>query len=90
MVRVKLREAMEAYRLRTGDRLTYEKLAQMSGIGEGTLHSIGGRLGYQPNLATVERICRTLEVPLHDMLELIDNPPKAKGKKSKKRNKAAK
>jgi transcriptional regulator with XRE-family HTH domain len=88
MIRVKLREAMEVYRLRTGERVTYESLARMSGVGEGTLRSIGGRLGYQPNLATVESICRALGVPLHDMLEMIDDPPKAKRAARRKRGRA--
>lgn len=85
MIRIKLREAMESYRLRTGVRLTYATLAEMSGIGEGTLRSIGSRLGYQPNLATVEGICRTLDVPLCDLLELIDDPPKPEAKSKPKR-----
>ena len=78
MIRVKLREAMEAYRLRTGERLTYARLAEMSGVAEGTLNSIGSRLGYNVTLATVEKICRALEVSFHDLLEMIDDPPKPK------------
>lgn len=85
MVRVKLREAMETYRLRTGERITYEMLAESSGVGVGTLSSIGSRVGYNVTLATVEKICRVLEVPFHDMVEMIDDPPKAKRYKNKKR-----
>lgn len=85
MIRVKLREAMEAYRLRTGERLTYAKLAEMSGVAEGTLNSIGSRLGYNVTLATVEKICRALEVSFHDLLEMIDDPPKTKRAKKKSR-----
>ena len=51
MIHVKLREAMENYRLATGKRLTYAELAIMSGVGEGTLSSIGSRLDYQANLS---------------------------------------
>ena len=92
MIVVKLREAMEAYRRRTGQRVTYAKLAERTGISQETLRSIGSRLNYHPTFANVEKLCRALEVPLPDMLELMDDPPKkkAKGKKSKKRNKAAK
>jgi DNA-binding Xre family transcriptional regulator len=78
MMRVKLREAMEAYRLRTGQRLTYARLAEMSGVGEGTLNSIGSRLNYQANLATVEKICRALNLGPGELLELVDDPPKRK------------
>ena len=82
---VNLREAMEAHRRRTGERMTYERLADLTGIAHSTLRSIGSRLGYRPTLANVEKLCRTLEVPLHDMLEMIDDPPKRKRAKKKTR-----
>ncbi len=82
MIRVKLREAMESYRLRTGKRLTYARLAELSDVGEGTLSSIGSRLGYNVTLATVENIRRALDVPLQDLLEVIDDPPKTKKRKA--------
>ena len=89
MIRVKLREAMEAYRLRTGQRITYAALAELSGVGEGTLSSIGSRVGYNVTLGTVEKICRALEVSFHDLVEVIDDTPKPKRKRSvKKRRKS--
>ena len=92
MIRLKLREAMERYRLRTGQRLTYAGLAKLSGVGEGTLSSIGSRPGYNVTIGTIEKICRALGVTPGDLLEVIDDPPKKKatGKKSKKRKKTAK
>jgi DNA-binding Xre family transcriptional regulator len=81
MIVVKLREAMELYRRRTGERMTYGKLSVLTGIAEETLRSIGSRLGYHPTFTNVEKLCRTLDVPLHDMLEMIDDPPKAKPKR---------
>jgi DNA-binding Xre family transcriptional regulator len=85
MIVVKLREAMEAYRRRTGERMTYEKLAALTGISVGTLESIGSRLAYTPTFANVEKLCRTLDVPLHEMVEMIDDPPKPKRTTRKKR-----
>ncbi len=87
MIRVKLQQAMDDHRMSTGERMTYGDLAEISGVAEGTLNSIGSRLGYQPNLATVEKICRALEVPLHEMLEMIDDPPKSKRKRKSKAKK---
>ena len=87
MIRVKLREAMENYRLETGKRLTYAELANMSGIGAGTLSSIGSRLDYQANLATVEKLCLTLDISLGDLLEIIPDPPKPKRAKTKRAKK---
>jgi transcriptional regulator with XRE-family HTH domain len=84
MIRVRLREAMEVHRLRTGERLTYALLAERSGVGEGTLSSIGSRLSYNVTLETVEKLSRALNVPFHDLLEQIDDPPKPKRTSKKK------
>ena len=82
---------METYWLRTGNKLTFAKLAEMSGVAEATLNSISSRLT-QPNVATVEKICRALDYPLHDILEMIDDPPEPEPspKKTKKKKKTTK
>ena len=78
MIAIKLREAMEAYRRRTGERLTYETLAARSGIAKQTLHTIGSRDDYNATLELIEKLCRALGVIPGDLLELIDDPPKPK------------
>ena len=78
MIAIKLREAMESYRRRTGQRLTYEKLAEMTGIALGTLQSIGSRDNYNATLAILENICWALDTTPADLLELIDDRPKPK------------
>ena len=92
MIRVKLKDAIETYWLRTGKKLTYAELAEMSGVAEDTLSSISSRFRYQPNLTTVEKICRALDYPLHDLLEMIDDPPEPEPdpKTAKKRSKTTK
>lgn len=78
MIAIKLREAMATYKRRTGERMTYRILAEHTGIAKGTLHTIGSRDDYNATLAIVEKLCRALGVPLHDMLEMIDDPPRQK------------
>ena len=85
MIAIKLREAMEAYKRRTGERMTYAILAERSGIAKQTLHTIGSRDDYNATLTTLERICRALGVAPGDMLEMIDDPPKPKRPKKKRR-----
>ena len=58
MVYVRIREAMEAYRQRTGVRLTYEIIAERTGISVATLQSLAARPGYNTRLSTIERLCR--------------------------------
>jgi DNA-binding Xre family transcriptional regulator len=79
---IKLREAMLAYKRRTGERMTYEILAQRTGLAVGTLQNMGSRPRSNASLATLARICKALDVSPGDMLELIDDPPKAKRKLS--------
>ena len=85
MVIVKLKEAMLGYWRRTGQKITYEELAAKTGLAPGTLQSIATREKYLPTLANVEKLCRALDVPFHDMVEMIDDPPKPKRKRSAKK-----
>jgi DNA-binding Xre family transcriptional regulator len=87
MIFVKLKEAMLSYRRRTGRKITYDGLATMTGLSAGTLQSIATRETYHPTLANVEKLCLALDVPLHDMLEMIADPPRSKraAKKKKRR-----
>jgi len=70
MIHVKLREAMEAYRRRTGIRVTYDVLAERTGISVATLQSLAARPEYNTRLSTIEKICRALECSPGDLLEL--------------------
>ena len=87
---------MEAYRRRTGERLTYLKIAERTGLSTATVESIGGILGYTTTTDTIEKLCITLGVTPGDLLELIDEPPepepspKKTKKKTKKKKKATK
>jgi DNA-binding Xre family transcriptional regulator len=75
MIQVKLRKAMEAYRRRTGVRLTYGILSKRTSISVETLQSIAVRPGYNTRLSTIERLCRALECTPGDLLEM----PKGRG-----------
>jgi putative transcriptional regulator len=70
MLRIRLREAMDAYRERTGKRLTYKTLAAASGVAVSTLQSLAARPTYNTRLSTVERLCIALECQPGDLLEL--------------------
>lgn len=73
MIRVKLREAMDSYRQRTGQKLTYELLAQQTGIALTTLQSLAARPGYNTRLSTIEKICVALKCSPSDLLEMSDD-----------------
>lgn len=70
MIVIRLREALETYRQRTGARLTYDSLAAQTGISVNTLQSLATRAGYNTRLTTVEKLCRALACTPGDLLEL--------------------
>ena len=76
---------MELYRRRTGERMTYAKLSERTGIAVSTLKKIGSRLGKHTTLASVEKLCTELGVTPGDLLEIIPNPPKPKRTRKKKK-----
>lgn len=71
MIVVRLREAMNAYRERTGERLTYEILSERTGLSITTLQSLGGRSAYNTRISTVEKLCTALDCTPGDLLEMV-------------------
>jgi DNA-binding Xre family transcriptional regulator len=61
---------MDAYRKRTGERLTYGTLSKASGLAISTLQSMAVRPGYNTRLSTVEKLCNALKCQPGDLLEL--------------------
>lgn len=71
-IRLKLREAMDAHRKRTGVRLTYRALAEAAGLSVSTLQSLAARPSYNTRLSTIERLCIALGCGPGDLLELTE------------------
>ena len=60
---------METYRLRTGQRMTYARLAKATGLSRATLEAIGSRSNYNTTLETVDALCTALGCGLEELLE---------------------
>jgi putative transcriptional regulator len=75
-MRVLLRQAIEAYRARTGERLTYAQLAEMTGLSRSTLESLASRSSYNTRLSSIERICRALHCEPGELLALDEPQPR--------------
>lgn len=71
-IRVRLREAMEQHRLHTGERMTYERLAQATGLSPRTLESLASRPYYNTTLDTVAKLCHALRCEPGELLVLDD------------------
>ncbi len=61
MIRITLKDAVEAYRARTGVKLTYEQLSEITGLSAATLQSIASRHDYNPRLSTISILCDALD-----------------------------
>ena len=90
MLIIKLKEAILRYERKWDRNLSFEELSDMTGIPMDTLRSIASRRGYHTTMARLEKLCLALDVPIHDLLEIIDDPPKSKRKKAKKKGPASK
>ena len=75
MIRVKLREAMADHRRRTGERMTYELLAQRTGLSRRTLESVASRPSYNSTLGTIAKLCHALGCQPGDLLGLDPEEP---------------
>ena len=73
MLRVKLREAMESYQRRTGKRMTYELMSNLTGLSRPTIESLASRQTYNTRLSTIAKVCRALQCQPGELLEWTDN-----------------
>lgn len=71
MLKVKLRAAMDEYHRRTGERMTYELLAERTGLSRATFESLASRDYYNTRLSTIEKVCVALGCQPGDLLELV-------------------
>lgn len=74
-MRIKLREAIENHLERTGERLTYARIAELSGLSRATVESIATRSDYNATLDAIERLCRALGCTPGELLELESGSP---------------
>lgn len=66
---------MESHRRRTGERMTYERLAKLTGLSRQTLESLASRPGYNSTLDTIAKLCRALGCQPGDLLVLESDGP---------------
>jgi putative transcriptional regulator len=74
---VRLREVMDEHRRRTGERMTYEQLAKLTGLSRPTLESLATRETYDTRLSTIAKLCRVLGCQPGELLELVPEGKRA-------------
>ena len=73
-IRLRLRDVLDEHRERTGERLTYEQLAERTGLSPSTLASLASRGDYNATLSTVAVLCDALDCEPGDLLVLERAP----------------
>lgn len=73
-VTIRLREAMDSYAQRTGEKMTYPILAERTGLARATLESIATRANYNATLHVLVALCEALDCNLQDLVELHRHP----------------
>lgn len=74
-MRIKLRQVIDEHQRRTGIRITYEQLAEKTGLSKSTLESLASRDDYNTRLSTIDKLCRALGCTPGDILELTEANP---------------
>jgi DNA-binding Xre family transcriptional regulator len=69
VISVKLREAMSVYSEKHGEKLTYQQLAERTGISKATLEAIGSRADYNTTLSVLNCLCAHLDCTTNELLE---------------------
>jgi putative transcriptional regulator len=70
MIHIRLKNAIEQYKAATGEKLTYQMLAERTGISVATLQSLATRPAYNTTLKTVEKLCTALHCGPGDLLSI--------------------
>jgi DNA-binding Xre family transcriptional regulator len=68
VIEVKLREVMTEFSRASGEKLTYQQLAEVSGISKATLEAIGSRPDYNTTISVLDILCKHLNCTITDLL----------------------
>jgi putative transcriptional regulator len=68
-ISIKLREVIDAHARKTGERLTYRQIAELTGLDEETIQSIAVRPNYNARISTIARLCAALKCTPAELLE---------------------
>lgn len=76
MLIIRLKYAIERYKKNTGEKLTYQMLADRTGISLDTLQSLATRQSYNTTLSTVEKLCNALQCSPGELLTIAEEDHK--------------
>lgn len=76
MIKIRLKEAIDKLKAETGERVTYEQLANDTGLSRATIESIASRSSYNASLKVIDTLCASLRTTPAELLEYVpDHDP---------------
>jgi putative transcriptional regulator len=72
VIRYRLRERIADYQFRTGKRLTFEEIANETGIHRTTLSKIVNHRNYNTTTDNVDKLCRFFDCQIGDLMEYVE------------------
>jgi DNA-binding Xre family transcriptional regulator len=76
---IRLKEAIQVYKVRTGRRLTYQILSDQTGLSLHTIQSMATRRGHVTSIRNIERLCLFLGCAPGDLLAIESHGPSSEG-----------
>ena len=73
MIRFHLKELVADHEFRTGKRLTFEEIANSTGIHRTTLSKVVNQRGYNTTTDNVDKLCRYFGCKVEDIMEYISD-----------------
>ncbi len=72
MIRFRLRELMADLQFRTGKRITFEEIANETGIHRTTLSKIVNQRNYNTTTENIDKLCIFFKCQVSDLMEHVD------------------
>ena len=73
VIRYRLRELMADYQFRTGKRLTFEEIANETGIHRTTLSKIVNQRNYNTTTENLDKLCTFFKCSIVDLMEHVES-----------------
>ncbi|MDM8522793.1 helix-turn-helix transcriptional regulator [Desulfococcaceae bacterium HSG8] len=75
MIVYHIRDLMLRKDARTGKKITYETIAEATGISKMTISRMAARPGYNASAETIEKLCRFFECSIEELVSFLPDHP---------------
>lgn len=78
MIRYRLRELMAEAHFKSGQRMTFDEIANETGIHRTTLSKIANHRSYNTTTDNIDKLCRFFDCQVSDLMEYVASADDAK------------